>query len=165
MEAAFVELLEAFDFAVTFDSTSFCRRDSDYGASCKRKRGSVSGLSLGSYGSDYFSLQDKARTDSDCFSLSGIADDYRVPTGYFGHDAKHKNRRGSDLTIFIKRRNEPKKLQFRTTKSEGDLPVEQHRRQLQVVNHQGQEISRQQKMRPKSNLIGFFLSRRVGSSP
>jgi hypothetical protein len=162
MELAFVELLEAFDFAIAFDSTSFCRRDSSYGISHERKRGSVSESSLGSYGSDYFSLQDKDRDASECFSVSDITADYRVPTGYFGHDAMHKNRRGSDLTMFMKYRNKPR---MRATKSEGDLCVAQQPIQLHDGKEQETDKWRVMTVRPKSNFVGRFFLRRAGASP
>jgi hypothetical protein len=100
MRAVFLDVLEAFDFVVTFESTSFCRRASQHETQGHIKGDDTAVASLGSYGSDYFSLEEHAQGNSENFSVSGVAEDYRVPPGYFGHAAT----RGR-LAVFKKRRN------------------------------------------------------------
>jgi hypothetical protein len=99
MRAAFLDVLDAFDFVVTFESTSFCRRASQY-ETCRPQSESTTAASLGSYGSDYFSLEEHAQGNSENFSVSEIAEDYRVPPGYFGHPDKRDR-----FAVFNKRRN------------------------------------------------------------
>jgi hypothetical protein len=100
MRTAFLDVLDAFDFIVTFESTSFCRRASQDETRGHAKSDATAVASLGSYGSDYFSLEEHAQGNSENFSVSGIAEDYRVPPGYFGHAEKRDR-----LLIFKKRRN------------------------------------------------------------
>jgi hypothetical protein len=99
MRAAFLDVLDAFDFVVTFESTSFCRRASQQ-VTPGPQSDSTTIASFGSYGSDYFSLEEHAQGNSENFSVSGIAEDYRVPPGYFGRADKRDR-----FAAFKKRRN------------------------------------------------------------
>ena len=103
----------ALHLRAAFDSAMF-GRDSLVVAVVARRQSQnptsrTSALSRGSYGSDYFSLQDNAQGDSERFTLDAIEADYRVPIGYFGNDPRRNNRRGSDLAQFQSKKKKTKK--------------------------------------------------------